>query len=211
MKRAGPARADDGDVTAPGDVTLATYEAAAQRYREQAGSPSPALVAFLDGLAELVGAGEVLELGSGPGREARYLESRGLRVTRTDAVRSFVEMMREEGYEARLLDVRSADLGGPYDAVLAHAVLLHLNRVEFGDVLGRIRRAVVEGGVLALTLKEGDGEAWSLAKLDLPRHFTYWRAPAVVSVLSDTGWSVLSIEHIAGRTDAWLHVLARTR
>jgi len=67
------------------------------------------------------------------------------------------------------------DFGGPYDAVLADAVLLHVTREQFVDVLQRARHAVASGGVLAITLKEGDGEAWTEAKLGRPRHFTYWR------------------------------------
>jgi hypothetical protein len=59
-----------------------------------------ALIAFLDRLAELV-AGHVLELGSGPGGDATYLEGHGLRVTRTDAALAFVAMMRTAGHEAR--------------------------------------------------------------------------------------------------------------
>lgn len=198
------------DVPAPGDVTLATYEAAAQRYRERTAPPGAGLVSFLDRLAELVGAGDVLELGSGPGREAGYLEGRGLRVKRTDATRAFVDMMRADGHEARLLDARTGDLGGPYDAVLAHAMLLHLTRQEFHEVLVRIRRAVVGGGVLAFTVKEGDGECWSEAKLDLPRFFTFWREAAARTALDESGWAVLSIDHVAGRYEPWLYVLART-
>ena len=54
-----------------------------------------------------------------------------------------------------------------------------------------------------------DGEAWSNAKLDLPRHFTYWREPAVRTVLDRTGWHLESIDHVEGRTEPWLHVIAR--
>ena len=89
----------------PGDITLATYERAAQRYRDQSAPAGQSLLEFLDCVAQLVGSGEILELGSGPGREARYLERRGLRVIRTDATRAFVEMMRAEGFDARLLDI----------------------------------------------------------------------------------------------------------
>lgn len=116
-------------MTHPGDVTLATYEAAAQRYVNQVpASPSGALIAFLDRLAELVGTRHVLELGSGPGWDATYLEDHGLRVTRTDAALAFVERMRTAGHEARRLDVCTDELAGPYDAVLADALLLHLSR-----------------------------------------------------------------------------------
>lgn len=140
-------------MTDPGDITLAGYEAGAQRYLEQSALPAPALVAYLDGLAEALGTGHVLELGSGPGWDAAHLEGHGLRVTRTDATPAFVEMLRAAGHDARLLDVRTDNLGGPYDAVLADAVLLHLDRSQFLGLLRRARRAVVESGLLAFTMK----------------------------------------------------------
>lgn len=93
--------------------------------------------------------------------------------------------------------------------MLADAVLLHLTREEFVDVLQRARRPVRSGGLLATTLKEGDGEAWTQAKLDLPRYFTYWREPAVRAALRATGWQVLSLDHVTGRLEPWLFVVAR--
>jgi len=191
------------------DITLRSYETAAQRYVDQSAAPSPALCAFLDRFADTVGFGRVLELGSGPGVDAAYLEQRGLDVSRTDATPAFVKMMRAAGREAHLLDIRTADLDGPWDAVLAQAVLLHLDRAQFADALQRIRQAVMDGGVLAFTVEEGDGDAWSEAKLDLPRHFTYWRERSLRDVLAQTRWAVMSIDRVAGRVEPWLFVMAR--
>ena len=123
---------------------------------------------------------------------------------------AFVELLRAAGHDARRLDVRSASLGGPYQAVVANAVLVHLSRPQFEDVARRARHAVVAGGVLGFTLKEGDGAGWSQDKLAVPRYFTYWREPAVREVLALTGWSVISIDHVTGRKEPWLYVLART-
>lgn len=191
-------------MTHPGDVTLATYEAAAQRYVNQVpASPSGALIAFLDRLAELVGTRHVLELGSGPGWDATYLEDHGLRVTRTDAAPAFVEMMRTAGHEARRLDVCTDELAGPYDAAGRRTVAAPEPR-RFEDVLQRTRRAIVNDGVLVFTVEEGDGAAWSDAKLGLPRHFTYWRASAVREALTRTGWTVIKLDHVAGRIEPWL-------
>ncbi|HEY3408580.1 MAG TPA: methyltransferase domain-containing protein [Propionicimonas sp.] len=190
------------------DITLRSYEVAAQRYADRTGGPGPASCAFLDRLADTVRRGRVLEIGSGTGMDATYLEARGLNVSRTDAALAFVEMMRAAGHEAHVLDIRTADLGGPWNAVLAQAVLLHLDRAQFAEALQRIRQAVVGGGVFAFTLKEGDGDAWSEAKLDLPRHFTYWREASLRTVLAQTRWDVISIDYVDG-LEPWLFVMAR--
>jgi len=153
--------------------TLASYEAAVERYLEHSAPPGPKMVRYLDRFAAMVGAGDVLELGSGPGWDALHLEALGLRVTRSDATPAFLTRLRAAGYDARFLDVRTGDLGGPWDGIIADAVLLHLDRPELGNVLARARRAVGDDGVLGFTVKEGDGDAWTTVKLGLPRHFTY--------------------------------------
>jgi SAM-dependent methyltransferase len=164
---------------------------------------------LLDGFAARVPGGEVLELGSGPGREAQYLEARGLRVHRTDATPAFVERLRQAGHQARILDVRRDDLGGPFDDVLANAVLLHLDRDDLGVALRACHDATRPDGALALTLKEGDGEAWSDAKLGMPRWFVYWREGPLRQALTDAEWTVVRLDHVQGRLEPWLHALCR--
>jgi SAM-dependent methyltransferase len=192
----------------PDDVTLTAYQSRTQEYLRGTPWPFPELIAFLDRFAGVAGRGPVLEIGSGPGRDADYLEGRGVPVIRTDATPAFVTRLREAGHDARLLDVRTDPLGGPYQGILANAVLLHLSRDQFEHLLRRARAATVPDGVLAFTLKEGDGEAWSEHKLGLPRHFTYWREPAVRAALHRAGWPDASIDHVASG-GGWLHVIAR--
>ena len=193
-------------MTDPVDTTLATYQATAQRYVDASGPPGPSLTSFLDRLVELVPGGTVLEVGTGPGWDAAHLEERGVTVTRTDATPAFIDRLRAQGLEVQLLDVRHDDLGGPYDALLAQAVLLHLDPRQLEDFLVRARQ-VAE--VLALTLKEGDGQGWTNGKLDAPRHVTYWRADTLRTVLERAGWCVLSLDHVMGTHEPWLRVLAR--
>ncbi len=191
-----------------GDMTRASYVAATDRYVRESARPGTPVLAFLDEFADLVNTGTVLELGSGPGWDATYLETRGLRVIRTDVAGPFVELLRSAGHVARILDIRTDYLGGPYDAILANAVLLHLSRDQFFNCLRRARNAVRSGGLLGFTLKDGDGESWSQAKLDLPRHFTFWREPAVRAALNASGWRARSVEHVAGRSEPWLFIIA---
>jgi SAM-dependent methyltransferase len=195
----------------PLDVTLASYEAAAERYRDALTRPQPAWLAFLDAFTTRVAGGHVLEVGSGPGREALLLEDRGLTVTRSDATAAFVVMMAAAGHAAQRIDVRVDPLGGPYDGIFANAVLLHLAREQLAPVLRRLRAAVRTDGTLGVSLKEGDGEEQHARKLDLPRHFTYWREAELRSALAASGWRVLSVAHEVGRSEPaepWLYVLA---
>jgi SAM-dependent methyltransferase len=190
------------------DVTLRSYERGADLYREACTAPVPEYTTFLDMFAGLVSEGEVLEVGSGTGRDAIYLRRHGLQVTPSDGARAFVEMMRDQGLPARLLDIRADELGGPYRAVLANAVLLHLNRNDLSAFFERVSRSVTPDGILGFTMKEGEGESWSYAKLGLPRHFTYWREADIRDCLASSGWTVEDLRHVEGDREPWLFVVA---
>jgi len=162
----------------------------------------------------------VLEIGSGSGRDAELLEAAGVDVRRTDITPGFVDQLRASGHQADVLDPLTDDLddparpGTPYDGVWASASLLHVDRADLPAVLSRLAAATRPGGVLALALKEGDGDAWSThGSVGAPRHFVYWREPALRAVLDAAGWEVEQVGHTSSaRTgEPWLDVQARRR
>jgi 2-polyprenyl-3-methyl-5-hydroxy-6-metoxy-1,4-benzoquinol methylase len=190
--------------------TLHTYEQAAALYRERtvrSDDEPDDLVALV--AAHAPAGAAVLEVGSGPGHDADRLEALGFAVRRTDAARSFVELQRADGHDIDVLDVRTDDLGGPYDVVFAQAVLLHIDRDELPGVLARALAAVRPGGLLALTLKEGDGDGWSSHKVELPRHFTYWRVEPLRAALEGAGWEPVVLEQTSSTYGPWLRSLSR--
>lgn len=157
-------------------------------------------------LAHLAAGESMLELGSGPGRDAAFFEASGIAVQRSDGTPAFVSLLRQQGHEAKLLDITRHELGENFDAIFANAVLLHLTQPQLDDLLRRAARAVRPGGLLAFTVKEGDGEAWTGDK-QLHRYFRYWREPQLRKLLERTGWQPASIEHEAGRLEPWLQVI----
>ena len=193
-------------------ATLAVYEQRADLYRQAAeatGNVSPWHQEFLDHVVgRLPAAARVLELGSGTGHDAAYLIARGLAVQPSDAVSAFVAQMRERGLYPVRLNALTDDLGGPWAAVVASAMLLHLTPGELGQVLDRLHTSVEPGGVLAATVKEGDGFGWSSHKLGLPRYFTYWRPAPLHTLLEQHGWRVEWLERRSGAHDDWLLVVA---
>ncbi|TQL68087.1 mycothiol maleylpyruvate isomerase-like protein [Nocardioides albertanoniae] len=200
-------------------ATVAAYDASVATY-VQATSFSEQTRSVLDRfLAELETGDHVLEIGSGPGHDAKALEAGGVRVRRTDITEGFVAHLRKQGFAAACLDPLSDDLRDPvhpdvpYAAVWASATLLHVARDDFGTVLGRLAAVTRPGGTLHVSLKEGDGEEWTnRGHVEAPRLFVYWREPALRTALEEAGWEVLEVGHADGRLgDVWLDVLARRR
>ena len=161
-------------------------------------------------LAGLPRSARILELGSGFGRDAAYLERLGYQVRCTDATPAFVTELRSRGFTASALNAITDDLPGELDMLLASAVLLHFTRAEFAAVLAKARRALRQGGRFAFTLKAGDGEEWSTEKLGAPRFFCYWREPRVRDAVAAAGFAGSDIREVPRGTGSmdWLYVVA---
>ncbi len=207
-------------------VTVASYEAYADDYRAGTAELPEQVGDLIETFAAALAPGaRVLEIGSGSGRDARALEAAGLSVRRTDITPAFVRRLRADGFEADIVDPLTDDLAddltdsqrpgeaGKYDAVWAAASLVHVRREDFGTVVTRLAEATVEGGLLHLGVKEGDGARFAThGPVAAPRHFTFWREPQLRAVLADAGWDVESVVSSAGRRDEhWLDVTARRR
>ena len=196
-------------------LTIAAYDASAAAYGDGTLALPAVVAAAADAFAGRLGAGaRVLEIGSGPGRDALALEERGLRVRRTDVSPGFVALLRSSGHAADLLDPLVDDLADPerdgHDGVWANACLLHVARSDLPVVLRRLAAVTRSGGVLHLSLKEGDGESWSThGNVTAPRLFTFWREEPLCAALEQAGWLVEQAgRHDGVRDDRWLQVMA---
>ncbi|TIM77158.1 MAG: class I SAM-dependent methyltransferase, partial [Mesorhizobium sp.] len=168
--------------------TVRSYDAIAAEYAAEAAAMPEWVATEIDAfVTALGGSGRVLEIGSGGGRDALELEKRGISVRRTDISKGFVELLRESGFDADLLDPLTEDLadpqrpGTPYDGIWACACLIHVAREDFGTVLGRLAEATRPGGRLHASVREGDGEDVSThGSAAAPRRYveTYWRESA---------------------------------
>jgi SAM-dependent methyltransferase len=197
------------------DETVRAYDRDAAAYASASPAMPDSVRADIEDFVARIGVGaRVLEIGSGGGRDALLMEALGLRVRRTDITPGFVALLREQGFDADLLDPLVDDLPvseGPYDAVWANASLLHVRRADLPTVLARLSAATRVGGLLRMSLKEGGGEGWSThGSVRDPRRFTYWRAPDVERVVATNGWTGVDIRAgIAGkRQESWLEVSA---
>lgn len=170
--------------------TIDAYNAHVKEYVEGTAQAIPESTArwIDDGLEGLPKGASILELGSGFGRDANYIESKGFTVRRTDGSVSFVELLRRQGYDAEVLNILADNLGEKHDLIFANAVLLHLTTDEFGEVCHKVYAALKSGGRFMLSVKKGDGEEWTEAKLGVPRYFHYWQSEDVVDYLYQAGF-----------------------
>ncbi len=201
---------DKADAT--NSETLQSYEARVQEYIDGTSQTvAGAAKDWIDAaLVDLSPGARIVELGSAFGRDAAYIVSKGFKVECTDAVAGFVLQLQAKGLNARRYNMLTDDLGDGYDLIFANAVLLHLNRAEFVFVLKKLLHSLGRGSRLAFSLKRGQGEAWSAAKIGAPRFFCYWEQAELEQLLGGAGFTRWTIgEALTGRAHAeWLFVIA---
>lgn len=155
---------------------------------------------------------KILEVGSGRGIAARYIESKGYKVDRTDASQEFVNLMKLEGEDAKLLSILTDNIVAHYDVVLAEAVFLHFTTTELTVVLKKIFDSLTDGGLLIFTLKKGSGSKIEREKMNGPRFFQYWQEKSITDVLTRLKYDQIIIEKIGDYRSSkldWLMVSAR--
>src|SRR6185295_18833198 len=156
-----------GDEMSSNDVTLQSYERAISEYisgtpHEVYGSVKSWIDATLKLLPEHA---RIIEIGSAFGRDANYIESHGFTVERTDATEGFISLLQAMGHTVRRFNVLKDEFAAHYDLVFANAVFLHFTQEEIATVLGKVHAGLNERGILAFSVKKGEGEGWSTVKI----------------------------------------------
>lgn len=192
------------------EETLRFYAENAANYVQHAsGIPSPQLIAFADVLPP---SAHVLGLGTGSGRDAAYLFSRGFDVEPTYASPELAaEAQRLLGRAVRIMRFDQLADVDTYDAVWASASLLHAPAQELTSDLARIHRALKPGGVFVASFKAGSGAG----RDGFGRYYNYPDAQTLMAQYRDAArWASLDLKAMTGSgydkmpTD-WLWMTAR--
>lgn len=175
-------------------ATLAFYAGLAPGLTASSGqAPSRHLDGFLDRLEP---SARVLELGCGTGRDGAHIAERGFVVDATDAVPAMVRKANERfNLGARVMRFDELAARGEYDAVWAHACLLHVARADLPDVLAAIRTALRPGGWHYASFKLGDREGRCL----LGRLHNFPDADWIAGLYREAGFAIADSEIFRGQ------------
>lgn len=193
------------------EITLKAYDEQADRYdqlTEQ--NPIGELTDWVDlFLAKLKFSDTILEIGSGHGRDAKYMVSKGFKVIITDASKGMVELLRSKSLSAKLYDPLKGKYPGQYNALLAGAVLLHFSAEQLDVALSNLSAGLPVGGYFCFWVKQGVGEEITDQKLGAPRYFKYWQEKDLTPVLEKHNF--VTIKSGVAHNGKWLHYIVRKK
>ncbi len=158
-----------------------------------AGNHSPPLNAFLDRLEP---GARILELGCGSGQDSAHMRTRGFAIDATDGVPAVVCRANERfDLGARVMRFDELAVSEAYDAVWAHACLLHCPRAQLPAVLAAIHAALREGGLHFASYKLGTGEGRDL----LGRLHNFPTADWLIARYAEAGFALIESRIYAGK------------
>ena len=192
------------------DRTVAAYENYARRYAANVSPrPSESGASALRRLADMLpSGGHVLDIGSGPGWDADFLEGLGVRVHRTDVTQSFRDFQAERGQQVDALDVLTDKIAESYDGILMLCVLQHFERTELDAILHKLGNALRDDGAMLLSHPVGQDEFWEHTASGDYR-VVKWTSAALDERLRRSGFVVTWDMTEDGDEGPWRSVLAR--
>jgi SAM-dependent methyltransferase len=142
---------------------------------------------------ELLPSDEILDLGSGPGRDAVILRNHGLNVTCVDGSENMVNMTARLGFNSVLSDLRVFDSPDKkYHGIWAYSSLIHLNFDEAKKLVGKLSDILKDGGVLFLGLIQGDGhDVINAAGSSFTRYFEYYHHEKIMALVENSSFRLV--------------------
>lgn len=173
--------------------TIAAYDASPEKY-EQATSDminEPEFDKFEALLPQ--SSAPVLDAGCAFGVDTAILNSRHIPAIGIDLSTKFIERAKQLHPSLRfeLMDIRHLNFSTEsFRGVWCRAVLLHLNDADILKALREYYRVLEPGGVLALSMKEGEGseERVEAFSSDAARFFNYKTLATIRPMLEEAGF-----------------------
>jgi ubiquinone/menaquinone biosynthesis C-methylase UbiE len=172
------------------------------------GTMADNLIALAERLVRHTGRGaHIIDVGCGTGRDMAWFESHGLAVTGIDLSSGMLAYARRQ-VSGHLLAMHMCHLGfrhAQFDGAWSCAALLHVPKREASDALGEIRRVLKSGGMLIVSLQEGNGESWEEGYVPgIWRFFARYQADEMRRMLCSAGFSVNDMGSSHGNNRDWL-------
>lgn len=149
----------------------------------------------------------IIEVGCGTGRDMAWFEAQGVRVTGVDLSSGMLAYARREVngpllmQDMRRLAFRSHSFAGAWSC----ASLLHLPKPEAPAALQEMRRVLKPGGMLTLSIQEGDFEGWESGYVaGINRFFARYREAEMTALLARCGFTTGDVDRVQANNRDWL-------
>lgn len=125
----------------------------------------------------------VLDVGSGAGILAKWLQEQGFDVLCLDPSPEMVRRCKEKGLLVMQGTLQNFRADGKFAMIFAILSLIHVPKAQFDDQIKHLADLLPEKGILFLGMLEGKGEKLSEGP-DYPRFFAYYSEEEIGKIVS---------------------------
>ena len=140
---------------------------------------------------------KIFEIGSGPGRDALYWQSRGYHVDCSEAAPAAVKVLKERGLSAQKLNVLTDELPHGYQLILALGVVPHFSPRQLQLACDKIFAALDSPGRFGFNTVEGQTQEWYQDGLGRTRYISHLPEAELRIILKQSGFDQLEIRREA--------------
>lgn len=134
--------------------------------------------------------GRILEIGSGPGRDANFISEQGYEIVCSDASTAFVDYLRLRRPNSLLLDAITDPIPTGFEMIFANAVIPHFTQNDLKRFIEKTYTALPHNGIFSFSIKQGVGEKWVTEKLNQKRYIKYWMPKEIETLLMECGFKL---------------------
>ena len=153
----------------------------------------------------------ILDFGCGSGRDTKYFLSKGFQVDATDGAEELCKIAgKTAGIPVKQMLFSELDAVEKYNGIWACSSILHLPKDELKDVMGKMIRAIKDGGYIYTSFKYSEFEGYRNG-----RYFTDYMEESFAEFLKDFPQLKITEEWVSrdarpGRSDEkWLNLILK--
>jgi len=163
--------------------------------------------------------GKILDLGCGPGRDAKIFSEKGFKVVGIDLSGQMVLKAKKIAplAEFRMMGFMNIRFNpGYFDAVWFEAGLLCVEKKNAAQLLNDINKILADKGILYMSIKEGMGEGFEHdRRYNHEKFYAYYQEEEVRKLLTDAGFGIIKFSRVKSdspyHTHNWLYFFCRKK
>ena len=155
--------------------------------------------------------GCILDLGCGSGRDSYYFKQKGYKIVAVDGSKELAKHASDLLGQPVLNQMfHEINFNNQFDGIWACASLLHVCQSQMFDILTKMKRSLKPGGIIYLSVKEGDG-----CQLEEGRLFQYYTSKQLCQTITQCQglnveelWKTVEVREPAQKV-IWLNVIVK--
>ncbi|MCL6014190.1 MAG: class I SAM-dependent methyltransferase [Candidatus Thermoplasmatota archaeon] len=153
----------------------------------------------------------VIDLGSGPGRDAIILRDAGLEVLCVDASEKMAEQTRKKGFTTIISDIRDLNIDlSDYEGVWAYSSLIHISFEESRKLLMKLSENMKNGTIMLLGVIRGErNEERKLGDSNYIRYFEMFTENKIGALLDGTHFEIMEMKTYQPKNHVYMNYILK--